>query len=117
MTANNSQLFQLEAIRKRELSDDANAIVNIWSSAMAPSARESIIEAARQIDKRCPPIEDTEKTAEYVWMLWDIMLDIASSPDVTIQIQERLVSVVSELQTIDRGTVSLDLVSLHLARS
>lgn len=110
MAANNSDLFQLQQIRERELSEYETSIVGIWASAMAPATRESAAEAARQIDERCPSLEDTEQTAEFVWRLWDIMLDIASSPDVTSHIQERLVSVVLELKQIDKGTVVLDLV-------
>lgn len=77
---------------------------------MAPATRDSAAEAARQLDQCCPPLEDTEQTAEFVWTVWNVILDITSSPDVTSEMQERLISIVLELQKIDRGIVCLDLV-------
>lgn len=107
MTSNSSHLFQLDLIREREISGREADIVNLWSLAIAS---ESAAEAAGLIDRHCPPSEDTDQITEFVWMLWDIMLDIVSSPDVTSDIQESVVSVLFELVKIDRGKVLLDLV-------
>lgn len=110
MTANSSDLFQLELIRERAMLEYEADMINMWSHAITLATQEAAAEAASLIDQSCPPSEDTEQAKEFVWLLWDIMLDISSSPDVTSDIQDCLVSVLFELKKIDRGIVRLDLV-------
>ncbi|KAJ4392947.1 hypothetical protein N0V93_002151 [Gnomoniopsis smithogilvyi] len=108
MNACDSQLFQLQDIRKRELSEEETSIVNIWANATAAATQESAAEVAHQIDRMCPSIDDVEKARDFTWMLWDIMLSVAASPDVTSEIQQSIVSVVLELQKIDRGAIFIE---------
>lgn len=112
MATNSSHLSQLQQIKERNFSENEASILTLWENSMDLATRGSATEAARKIDQSCPPFEESEssgQTAEFVWMLWDIMFDIASSPDVTTEVQQQLVSIVLELRKIDRGTVSLDL--------
>lgn len=117
MAANSSNLLQLKLIRERERLEHEADMINMWSHAITLALQGSAAEAACLIDQSCPPSEDTEQAAEFVWLLWDTMLDIACSPDGPRDFQDSLVSVLFELKKIDRGIVRLDLVGASSPRT
>lgn len=107
MDSNISRIIQVLEDQRREWTESkyGMAILNTWANALTPATQETAAEAARQIDGLCPSIDENEQVLEFLWSLWDIMLSIARSPDVTSEIQERLVEIVSELERLDKGTV------------
>ena len=67
---------------------------------MLPATPEAVTEVESQLDNFCPPLEQEKEAKKYLWMLWDIMLNIATSPDVTSEIQNDLVEILQSLRRI-----------------
>jgi hypothetical protein len=108
MAANANGLAQLELIQKRELSEQETNILQAFSLAMRPGVPDAAAEAARQLDALCPPLERDKEARDYIWSVWDIMFDIAASPDATDEVHFSLVAVLRELAQISRGHFNHD---------
>lgn len=106
-------LLQLEAIKKRmPLTDEQLAIISAFGHAMQPATEETAAEAARRLDALIPPLEEEEETGDWLYRTWDLMVDLAISPDSTSHVQERLMEVLENLQQRAKGTIMVDGVSL-----
>lgn len=105
MDNNDSQIFQLLEIRRREWSEDEIGILNMWTDVLAPGRFENAADVVRQIDELCPSMDDNKQVLDFNWSIWDTMISIARSPDATNETRERLVQVVLELAKFDKGTV------------
>ncbi len=110
MADNTNDLAQLERIRRRELSEQEREILNVFALAIRPGVLQAdgAVEAARQLDALCPPLDQNKNAKDYIWAVWDIMLDIAGSPDVQDQVHHCLVSVLQELALIAKGQLNRD---------
>lgn len=106
-----NSLFDLELIKKRNLSEQDIEIVNAFSWGIQLATPEAAAEAAFQLDCLCPPLEQNEEAADYLWMVWDIMVDIAQSPDVKSEVHDGLVSIVQNLMQCAKGDLDIHLVS------
>ncbi|KAK9783983.1 hypothetical protein SCAR479_00542 [Seiridium cardinale] len=89
-------LFQLGSIRGKSLTPRKIDILNALAS-------ESANEAVRRIDGRCPSLTDTEDAADYLWAVWQVIVDVVTSPDVTSEIYEHLVSIIQGLTQVAKG--------------
>ncbi|OTA92448.1 hypothetical protein M434DRAFT_324875 [Hypoxylon sp. CO27-5] len=96
MAEHKNPLFNLQLIRKRTLSPQKSDILNAF-------ACEDAENAASQIDYYCPPLTEKDEAENYLWMVWDLLIDIISSPDVTYEIQEHFISILQNLQQIGKG--------------
>ncbi|OTA66132.1 hypothetical protein K449DRAFT_431607 [Hypoxylon sp. EC38] len=96
MAEHKNILFNLTLIKKRTLSPQKSDILNAF-------ACEDTENAAFQIDYYCPPLTEKEEAENYLWMVWDLLIDIISSPDVTSEIHEHFVSILQNLQQIGKG--------------
>lgn len=105
MNSDDSQVFQLLEVQGREWSEDEICILNMWTNALAPVRHEDATEVVRKIDELCPSMDDNKQVLDFNWSIWDTMISIARSPDVTSETQERLVQVVLELEKVDKGTI------------
>ncbi|KAF6820949.1 hypothetical protein CSOJ01_00384 [Colletotrichum sojae] len=86
-------LLQLEVIKKRmPLTDEQLAIISAFGHAMQPATEETAAEAARRLDALIPPLDEEEEIGDWLYRTWDLMVDLAISPDSTRHIQERLMS-------------------------
>lgn len=99
-------LFGLELIAKKDLSPQEVDILKLFVC-------ENADEAAFQIDYFCPPLAEEDKASDYLWAVWEIMVDVVRSPDATSEIHEHLVSILQSLVLIAKGelmvwTVSID---------
>jgi len=101
--SNSASLFQLELIRQRDPSELDTNILNAFTCGMEPATDDAAAEAARRLDESCPPLEQVKEARDYLWRVWDVMLDIARSPDVTRQVHKRLISVLESLRQIAKG--------------
>jgi hypothetical protein len=101
--SNSTSLFQLELIRQRDPSELDTTILNAFTRGMEPATDEAAAEAASQLDESCPPLERVKEVRNYLRRVWDVMLDIARSPDVTSQIHKRLISILESLRQIAKG--------------
>ena len=117
MAENESNLFHLQFIRERNLSEREAYIVEIFAHGVQPARPEAAVEAACELDGCCPPLEQDQETRDYLWIVWEIMLDIARSPGVTNEVQERLVSILESLQQIAKGDLNVWGVSIHKLNS
>jgi hypothetical protein len=70
---------------------------------MPPAPPETTAEAARQLDYFCPPLETRKEASNYFWATWEILIDIARSPEVTPEAHERLVGIVECLGQCAKG--------------
>lgn len=107
MAPNESNLFNLELVTKRDLSKQGTDILNAFSRGMQPATPETAAEAARRLDGLCPPLEQEQAAYDYLWMLWEIMLDVVRSPDATSEIHERFVAVLEDLRQCAKGTLDV----------
>ncbi|KAK9414564.1 hypothetical protein SUNI508_11137 [Seiridium unicorne] len=89
-------LFPLESIRGKSLTPRKIDILNALAS-------ESANEAVRRIDGCCPPLTETEDAADYLWAVWQIIVNVVTSPDATSEIYEHLVSVLQGLTQVAKG--------------
>ncbi|KAF6831540.1 hypothetical protein CPLU01_06706 [Colletotrichum plurivorum] len=104
-----NNLLQLEVIKKRlPLTDEQLAIINAFGHAMQPATEETAAEAARRLDALIPPLGEEEETGDWLYRAWDLMVDLVISPDSTSHVQERLMSVLENLQQMAKGTIMID---------
>jgi hypothetical protein len=108
-----NSLFELELIKQRNLSEQETNILNAFASGIQPATPETANEAARQLDNCCPLLEQEKETNDYLWMVWEIMLDIARSPDVKSEVHDRLVSIVESLRQCANGDLNVWGVSIQ----
>ncbi|KAI1077797.1 hypothetical protein F5B20DRAFT_550415 [Whalleya microplaca] len=107
MADNESSLSHLVLLRRRQISEQGTNILNAFARGMQPATPETTAEAARQLDDCCPPLERKEEVHNYLWTVWEIMLDTARSPDVSDEIQERLVSILESLRLYAKGDLDV----------
>ena len=107
MAPNRTNLFDLEAIRERRLSDLENNILNAFAYGMQSATQNLAIETAHYLDVFCPPVDQEKELHEYLWKIWELIFDIAQSPDVTAEIQQRLVSVVETVRECSKGEINI----------
>ena len=112
MADNKSSLFHLELIRQRNITKQETNILDAFACGMQPATPETAAEAARQLDSSCPPLEQENEAGDYLWMVWEIMLDIAQSPDVASEIHERLVGILASLWQCAKGDLDIGGVSI-----
>ncbi len=117
MAGNETSLFQLELIRRRDLSAQETNILNALACGMQPATAEAAAEAARQLDSFFPPLEQVKEANDYLWAVWEVIIDIARSPDVMIQVHERLVSILENLRRCAKGDLNVWGVSIRPCRS
>ncbi|KAF9873945.1 hypothetical protein CkaCkLH20_08679 [Colletotrichum karsti] len=99
-----SGLFNLEQIKSRpKFSEQDVFILNTLSYGVYSPSREAAEEVAYYLDGFCPPLEEQEAANNWLWNIWDILLDVARSPDTTAEIQERLISILQALQRCAKG--------------
>jgi len=111
---NKHNLFNLELIRQKELPIKETTIIATFSHGMLPATPEAVTEVASQLDHFCPPLEQEKEAKKYLWMLWDIKLNIATSPDVTSEIQNALVEILQSLQQIAKWELAIWVpISIH----
>ncbi|RFU25227.1 hypothetical protein B7463_g11119, partial [Scytalidium lignicola] len=70
---------------------------------MQAATPETVAEAAGELDDSCPPLEQKEETSDYLWLVWEIILDIARSSGVTNGIHKNLISILESLRQIAKG--------------
>jgi hypothetical protein len=103
MAKNKPNLFNLELIRQKKLLIKQTTIIATFSHGMRPATPEAVTEVASQLDNFCPPLEQEKEAKKYLWMSWDIMVNIAMSPDVTSELQNDLVEILQSLRQIAKG--------------
>jgi hypothetical protein len=114
MAENKPNLFNLEMVRQKKLSVNETTITATFSHGMRPTIPEAVTQVARQLGNFCPPLEQEKEAKKYLWMQWDIMLSIATSPDVTSEIQNDLVEILQSLRQIAKGKLAIWVpVSIH----
>lgn len=101
MAAFDNPLLRLKLVKERAakngFSEMEVAILHTFSLA-DPN------EVAYEIDYYCPLLdEDIVKVEDYIWVVWDIMICITSSPDVTYEIQAHFIAVLRCLSGIAKG--------------
>jgi hypothetical protein len=113
MAENESSLIHLELIRQRNLSGQKTNILNTFTCEIQPTTTKTVMEATHQLDSSCPPLGQEKETNDYLWMVWEIMLDIARSPNVTSEVHKRLVSILESLRQSAKGDLNVWGVSIH----
>lgn len=112
-TENKNSLFHLELVRKRTLSAQETSILNAFDRGMQFDVLERAAEAARQLNNYCPPLDQEKEANAYLWMVWEIMLDIARSPDVKCEVHICLVKILEMLRQSAKGDLNVWGVSIH----
>ncbi|KAJ3533319.1 hypothetical protein NM208_g8040 [Fusarium decemcellulare] len=102
-TPGRNSLLDLELIRRRSLSEQETDILNAFNHAIHPATSETSKEAAQWLDESCPPLAQEEEASDYLWNVWDIMLEVARSPGVTSEIHVRLISVAEDIRLCAKG--------------
>lgn len=106
MAEGESSLFDLELIKKRKLSEQEIGIVNAFSWGVQLATPEAAAEAALQLDYLCPPLEQRADAEDYLWMVWELMIDIAQSPDVKSEVHDGLMSILEDLVQGAKGDLN-----------
>ncbi|KAK3308016.1 uncharacterized protein B0T15DRAFT_94137 [Chaetomium strumarium] len=109
--ANAGSLAQLQLIKRRPLSEQESNVLNAFALAIpnlhaepgASRASDAAIEAAHRLNSLCPSLDHKEDARDYLWRTWEIMLDIASSPEVEDNVHGRLLTILEELLQCAKG--------------
>ena len=113
MARNETSLFNFDLMRERELSEEETNVLHAFDSAVHPATPETAAEAALWLDYFCPPLDQEKDAHQYLWTVWDIMLSIAQSPDVTSQVHDCLLGVVENLRQCAKGELNVWGVRIH----
>ncbi|KAK7984724.1 hypothetical protein PG988_002346 [Apiospora saccharicola] len=107
MAANDIDIRSLERIKEvdHRLSDQEWAILGILESAIRSPTPETLADAAKQIDVKCPPPQERDEILNYVTNVYEMVVAIASSPSVSGEVQGYLVDIIKALEQRSKGTV------------
>lgn len=109
-------LFGLASIRRKDLTETETYIVKMLETSMLYEPTSDLAdELAQYIDAACPPLEEEEEAESYLLNVFDIILTVASSADITEDIQERLVSGMAYLKLCAKGEIGPPGVRLTLS--
>ena len=101
-------LFQLDYIMEMTLTPLQRQILTILSHSMQTELPDAPMETATMLDDLCPPTHASDDDMEgYLWNVWNLMVQIAISPNSTDSMQECLVKVIQCLATIAKGQVTI----------
>ncbi|KAL1843519.1 hypothetical protein VTJ49DRAFT_1112 [Mycothermus thermophilus] len=99
-----SCLAGLELMNKpsEAFSEEQINILNALARGMQPDEFAAVADAAQLLDSLCPPWEPDrgEKSRNYWWEVFRLLVAIAKSSDVLAWIQERLIAIILELRKI-----------------
>ncbi|KAK8122649.1 hypothetical protein PG984_011319 [Apiospora sp. TS-2023a] len=107
MAANEIDIRSLERIKERDFnfSEQEWAILDIFASALQSPTPETLADAAKQIDAKCPPLQEREDILKYVENVFEMVVYIASSPSVSGEWQGYLVDIIKALEQRSKGVV------------
>jgi hypothetical protein len=60
-----------------------------------------------QLNSLCPPLTQEEDAEAYIWVVWDMFLLIARSPDVACEVHVPLVNIIQLLENFAKGSVTI----------
>lgn len=106
-TESEMTLLRLEALKERDLSEIQHQILQILVPGIITTTREAAAESAIQLDALSPPLDQYQDAQDYMWAIWEIMMDIAGSYDVKPSIQQGVIRIIEELQQIAKGDVAI----------
>jgi hypothetical protein len=66
MAENKPNLYSLELIREKNLSEEEANIIATFAHGMQPATPEAVTEVARQLDNFCPPLEHEKEAKKYL---------------------------------------------------
>ncbi|EPE34941.1 hypothetical protein GLAREA_10636 [Glarea lozoyensis ATCC 20868] len=104
-----SSLFDLELIKDmlKQPYNLAQRLPMIRLFDQGVKSEAAAVEAAQQLDAWCPPVDQTEEANDFLWNLWEVMLDIARSPEVTTEVHIGLIRILENLRPFARGMLSV----------
>lgn len=102
-----SGLLQLEALKERDLSEIHHQILNIIAYGITTGTQEAATEAAVQLDALCPPLDQYQDAQDYMWAIWEMMMDVAGSYEVAPDVQQGVIRILQVLQQIAKGDVNI----------
>ncbi|KAI3392493.1 hypothetical protein diail_5658, partial [Diaporthe ilicicola] len=100
-------LLQLETLKERDFSEVQTQILDVLAYAINAATDEAATEAAIQLDALCPPLDQYPDAQDYMWAIWEIIMDAAESHDVTNEIQEGMIRTLQALQQIAKGDMDI----------
>lgn len=110
-TTDEERLLNLELIDSiDDMPERGMHVIKIFSRGLR-NTPEASFEVACLLDYFCPPVDETEEIGDYLWLVWDIMMDIVTSPDVTTEIQKSFVKILLALKQHAKGDTKIDGVS------
>lgn len=112
MAGHSTDLFQLQRIRESSLTEQQNSVLNALALAMPPATPDSIEISASGITEICPPLDQGTEVYTYVWMVWQLIFDVAQSPEVPVEVQQRLVRIIQILERMEKGILIIRFVSV-----
>jgi hypothetical protein len=100
-------IFELYAIKSRKLSDQQTKVLNVLASGIYPATSDTAAETVIQLNSLCPPLTQEEDAEAYIWVVWDMFLLIARSPDVACEVHVPLVNIIQLLENFAKGSVTI----------
>ncbi|KAH0432385.1 hypothetical protein CcaCcLH18_06465 [Colletotrichum camelliae] len=75
---NSNPVYRIGRFQNRDFSEQQHAIINALSIALrCDCCVDDRWEAAKKIDSLCPPSDQEENVEDWLWVLWEILIDIA----------------------------------------
>ncbi|KAF4915737.1 hypothetical protein CGCF415_v001355 [Colletotrichum fructicola] len=105
MIPNSNPVYRIKRFQNRDFSEQQRAIIDVLATAVASIHTKSSEEAAAKIDSLCPPSDQEEEVKDWLWTLWEILIDIARFGD--FRSVYSMFWVVSSLHRQARGYVKI----------
>ncbi|KAK8008386.1 hypothetical protein PG991_010937 [Apiospora marii] len=111
MASSDIDLYSLQGIKGQGLSEQERAVLDILGLAMrTPTSPEAMVDAARQLDAKCPPLEEEIEFNTYVSDVWIMVVSIASSYDVSDEVQGYLIDILKALEQQPKNLLRINIV-------
>ncbi|KAI8308216.1 hypothetical protein K4K61_002878 [Colletotrichum sp. SAR11_59] len=68
--------YEIKKFRNRDFSKQQRRIIDALDLTLRPGGREAASEVAAEIDRLCPPKEEEDGVEDWLWMLWETVIDI-----------------------------------------
>lgn len=105
MAERENDLLHVELIKRKTLTPQEASILDAFACHNASTA-------VARIDSNFPTLADVKSVENYLWDVWEVMIAIVRSPDVTNEVHEYFVGVLQGLSRVAKGEVLVWTVSI-----
>lgn len=100
-------LSQLEVWERMNMTESHHQILAILAHGINTATEEAAMETAIQLDALCPPRNQYSDAQEYMWTMWETMIEVSRSHKVPSDTQDGVIRILQALQRIAKANIAL----------